>query len=223
MIKAAIFDMDGVIIDSEPDHLKLEKGIFKKLGIEVSQKEHQSFVGTTSYYMWETLKNNYKLPQSVEELVKNNRSAYLEYLIESAKKNEIIYIDGVVNFIKDLHKNNIKLAIASSSPMDVIEIVIKSIKLDNCFDMLVTGDSVKKSKPEPDIFLYAAKKLGVSPLECFVVEDSENGVKAAKAAGMKCIGYKNNNSGNQDLSYADIVIKSFQNVTYYEITKMFDK
>lgn len=90
----------------------------------------------------------------------------------------------------------------------MIELVVKKLGIDNCFEVLVSGDYVKNSKPAPDIFLYAADKLKVKPHECVVIEDSYNGVHGAKKAGMKVIGFKNPNSGNQDLSEADFIIDS---------------
>lgn len=217
MIKAVIFDMDGVIIDSEPAHVKFEKEIFKNLGIAVTEEEHMGFVGTTSYYMWETLRVKNELKQSLEELVSNDRVQYLEYL--KSDKNEVVLIEGVREFIKELHDNGVKLAIASSSPLDVIKIVVNRYELQEFFDELVTGDYVENSKPSPDVFLYAANKLGVKPEECIVIEDSCNGTKAAKNAGMKCIGYKNLNSGDQDLSCADIIMDSFLKINYSYISE----
>src|SRR5665647_2953806 len=117
MLKAVIFDMDGVIIDSEPTHMKLENETYKKLGIEVTGDEHHSFVGATSHYMWEALKNKYKLNQTLDELIEYDRSKYFKYL--HSDECEITLIDGVKELIKDFHENGIKLAIASSSPLTV--------------------------------------------------------------------------------------------------------
>lgn len=210
MLKAVIFDMDGVIIDSEPVHLKLEQKMFRELGINVTKEEHYSYIGTTSNYMWEDIRNKHGVTKVLEELVKNDRDTYFNHLI--SKENEMILIDGVKEFIKELHKNGVKLAIASSSPLNVIEAVAGIFGIDEYFDILVSGDYVEKSKPEPDIFLYAAKKLGVSPEDCIVVEDSHNGVLAAKKAGMSCIGYMNPASGTQDISMADLVVDCFSKV-----------
>lgn len=209
MIRAAIFDMDGVIIDSEPLHLNIEEDIFKKLGISITYEEHNTFIGTTSYYMWDKIRTNHNLTQSLEELVELDRNTYLDFLNNTL---DLEPIKGVKELITDLHKNNIKLAVASSSPLNVIEKVLNLFHIRDYFDYIVTGDFVRKSKPEPDIFLYAAEKLDVDPKECVVIEDSHNGVLAAKKANMKCIGYKNPNSGNQDLSKADLTIDNFNNI-----------
>lgn len=212
MIKAFIFDMDGVIIDSEPDHIEFEQEIFKKLGLDISREEHMSFIGSTSHYMWDTLRVKYKLPYTLEQLVEQDRDTYYKHLISSP--SAVKSIDGVIDFIKKLRAEGFKLAVASSSPLEVIETVINILNVSSYFDVIVTGDYVSRSKPAPDIFLYASEKLKVTSNMCVVVEDSHNGVCAAKHAGMKCIGFRNPNSGNQDLSKADMIIDSFEKVDY---------
>lgn len=217
MLKAVIFDMDGVIIDSEPTHLKLEIESYKKLGIEVTEDEHHSFVGSTSRFMWEVLKNKFKLNQTLEELIENERGIYFKYL--NSDECDINLIDGVKELIENLHDNGVKLAIASSSPLNVIEVIAKKFQIGEYFEVFVTGDYVKRSKPEPDIFLFAAEKMGVSPENCIVIEDSNNGVRAAKKAGMKCVGINSDAEGRQDISTADIVINSFKEVNYIKLSQ----
>jgi len=217
MLKAVIFDMDGVIIDSEPTHMKLENATYKKLGIEVTGDEHYSFVGSTSHYMWEALKNKYKLNQTLEELIEYDRSIYFEYL--NSDECEITLIAGVKGLIEELYENGIKLAIASSSPLNVIEAIAKKFQIEEYFEVFVTGDDVKRSKPEPDIFLFASEKLGVSPENCVVIEDSHNGVRAAKKAGMKCVGINSDPTGSQDISMADLEINSFKEVNYKKLNQ----
>lgn len=220
MFEAAIFDMDGVLIDSEPLHLKLEEEFYKILGVDVSLEEHLTYVGTTSHFMWSNIINKYKLPYTVEELVEKDRKRYLDYITDN-KEDGIIPIEGVKDLIEDLYKRGTKLAVASSSPFNVIEIVVEKLGLSKYFDELVTGDFVEKSKPEPDIFLYAANKLKKDPKNCAVIEDSHNGVLAAKKAGMKVIGFQNPNSGNQDLKVADIIVNSFHELNYDKIKALF--
>ncbi|MBZ9687506.1 HAD family phosphatase [Clostridium estertheticum] len=217
MLKAVIFDMDGVIIDSEPTHMKLENETYKKLGIEVTEDEHHSFVGATSHYMWDALKNKYKLNQPLDELIEYDRSQYFEYL--NSDECEITLIEGVKELIQDLHENGVNLAIASSSPLNVIEAIAKKFQIEEYFEVFVTGDYVKKSKPEPDIFLLASEKLGESPENCVVIEDSHNGVRAAKKAGMKCVGINSDPAGSQDISMADLEINSFKEVNYIKLSK----
>ncbi|MGH4139365.1 HAD family hydrolase [Clostridium sp.] len=216
MLKAVIFDMDGVIIDSEPTHIKLENETYKKLGIEITEDEHHSFVGATSNYMWEALKNKYKLNQTIEELTQYDRNKYFKHL--NSDECEILLIDGVKDLIEELHGNGVKLAIASSSPLNVIDAIAKKFHIEEYFEAFVTGDDVKRSKPEPDIFIFAAKKLGVSAENCIVIEDSHNGVLAARKAGMKCVGINSDPEGRQDISTADLVINNFKEINYNKLS-----
>lgn len=213
MIKAIIFDMDGVLIDSEPLHLQFSQELFKKLKIQMSIEDYSKFVGTTSKYMWGVIKDRYSLKNTVDELIKMEREGFFKYL----SSIDIEPIDYIPELLSELSKNNFKTAVASSSPINVIEFIIKSFKLETYFNELVTGDYVSKSKPNPDVFLYAAKKLNVLPHECVVIEDSHNGVLAAKNAGMKCIGFKNPHSGKQDLSKADMLISSFREIDIFNL------
>lgn len=207
MVKAVIFDMDGVIIDSEPLHYDFGMKFLKKLGVNMSDEEYYTFIGTTSSYMWSTVKKRYNLKNTVEELIEMERSGFFDFL--SSPDMTIEPIKYIPELLKSLHENNYKIGLASSSPIKVIEFIMESFKIRNYFDELVTGDFVKRSKPEPDVFLYTADKLGVLPEECVVIEDSHNGVLAAKRAGMKCIAYRNLHSGNQDISKADKIINAF--------------
>ncbi|MFA6940155.1 MAG: HAD family phosphatase [Clostridiaceae bacterium] len=215
LIKAVIFDMDGTIIDSEPLHFILEEKLFNSLGIYMDKEEHDKFIGTTSYYMWEILKNKYKLKEKIEDLVQKDRDEY--YLTIFNNPDKIIEMEGAVSLIKELYKKDLKLCLASSSPINVINIVLKNLKVEKMFSQVVTGDAVENSKPSPDIFLKSAELLEVLPEECIVFEDSNNGVLAAKRAGMKCVGIDNCHSGSQDISSADVIIKSFKNLNLKKI------
>ena len=217
MFECVIFDMDGVVIDSEPFHYTVNKEIFKNLNIDVPDKKYVMFIGATNTAMWTYLKKEYKLPQDVKYLVKLEEDGVINYL----KKNKERPIDGVLELLKSLSKKEIAIALASSSPPDYIYAVLKSFDIYDYFKEVVSGEWVKRSKPAPDIFLKTADLLSIDPKNCVVIEDSENGVNAAKAAGMKCIGYKNPNSGCQDLSNADAIVDSLKNFTVQRIEKLF--
>ena len=203
-MKAVIFDMDGVIIDSEPIHFETDMETMKYLGCNISIEELEKYVGTTNEYMIADIKKNYNIKKSVEEII--------NYKVEMVK-NKIVQsdlepIEGIRELLIYLKKKNIPAAIASSSPKEFINVVVSKFKLQEYFKYIVSGEEVESGKPAPDVYIETAKKLGISPKECIVVEDSKNGVIAAKAAGMKCIGFQNINSGNQDLSKADIIVNS---------------
>jgi len=209
MIKAVIFDMDGVIVDSEPELVKVEIEYMKDNGVKIVKEDIDEFVGTNSYYMWGQLKERYNLNKSVEDLVRENREKYLSH-IQNPKN--VKAVPGVIKLIKALHENGIKMVVASSSPVSWIEKIIDTLDIRDYFQFLISGDYVENSKPDPDIFLFALDKLGVDNKEALVIEDSTNGVKAAIAANIKVIGYKGDETSNQDLSMADKVIKSFDEI-----------
>ncbi len=209
--------MDGVLIDSEPFHLIINKRIFGELGINVSFEEYQTFIGTTFEYMWSTLKEKYGLPQSVAELVHMQASGITEYL----KNEKVDAIKGVIDLLSLIKKENIKIGVASSSPKEVIELVINKLGISNYFRAIVSGEDFEKGKPAPDIFLEAARLLDTKPLNCVVIEDSEKGVKAAKAAGMECVGFQNYNTGDQDLNKADLIVDEYNSLKISTLRDLF--
>ena len=124
--------------------------------------------------------------------------------------DEVKLTENFIDFMLILYNEGFPIAIASSNNRKIVDAVVKKFRLDKYMKFIISGEEVKKGKPDPEIFLTAAKKIDVSPQGCLVIEDAENGVKAAKAAGMKCIGLKNIGSGNQNLSEADLVVNSFK-------------
>ena len=209
MIQTVIFDMDGVIIDSEPVYFKIDKQMFEELNIAVSFEEHCTYVGTSSQNMWDAIIKKHGIPGHPGELMRKEYNLYVEHL---ANANDLQPIYGVMELINGLHENNFKLILASSSRMEIIDIILKKFKLSDLFIAKISGSELAHSKPHPEIFLKAAQLAGSEPKECIVIEDSKNGVAAAIAAGMKCIGFLNPSSGDQDLKSADIMIRSFKDL-----------
>lgn len=205
MITTVIFDMDGVIIDSEPIYFEIEQELFKELGLELTRDEHSKYVGRSD--LWETVQKDYGLDIDVEEIHAKGKSRYLQIISSSFDDGPV---KGVKDVIQKLHSDGIQLVLASSSDMKSIELVLTKFGLLKYFDLRISGADLETSKPHPEIFLKAAEMSESLPENCLVIEDSANGVKAAKAADMKCIGFKNPNSGNQDLSAADWVIDGFE-------------
>jgi HAD superfamily hydrolase (TIGR01509 family) len=210
MIQAVIFDLDGVIIDSEPIHFSIEQKMFKDLKIEICEPEHSSYVGMSSENMWDDIIRKYLLPYCTQELVQKKHLLYLQYL---SRVGNLQPIDGIETLIKTLNENGCKVLVASSSPAEIINIVLQKFSLENYFTAKISGTELPQSKPHPGIFLKAATIAQTDPANCLVIEDAENGVIAAKAAGMKCIGYLNPNSGLQNLEAADLIISSFRQLS----------
>ena len=217
MFKAAIFDMDGVIIDSEQFHWDVNKKIFSDLGIKVSQSEYRRYIGSSNTNMWTDLKKRYGLSQPLEALVSIQGSGNIDFL----RENSFDPIPGIAELIQELKKNGIAIGLASSSPHVAIDIVLKKFAFESYFSVVVSGEDFKNSKPAPDIFLKAALLLQTAPDECVVIEDATHGVVAAKAAGMKCVGFANKNSWGQDLSRADLIVDDIKKLNSKRIQTMF--
>ena len=207
-MQAFIYDMDGVIVDSEPVHLRVEKHILEKQGIfDVTMEELESYQGSSDLNMWQDMVQKYQLRQPAEKFV-----AAKKYLFDRTMHEEgAIAIPGVLNLIERTHAlrtKGIKTAVASSSDRAFIEFVMQSLGILEKFDTLQSGAELPQSKPDPAVYLKTAADLIVDPRECVVIEDTENGARAAKAAGMYCIGFISPHSGKQDLSVCDEIVET---------------
>ena len=203
-MKAVIFDMDGVIVDSEPLHFQVDMKILGALGVPVTQAYFEKFVGMTNPEMWEKVIREFRLTATVDELVGRQMGAKLQYVAET----DLEPIIGVSGLVDRLRRAGLLLAIASSSPRLFIEAVVSKFRMTEVFKVIVSSEEVPRGKPAPDVYLEVARRLSVLPDECAVIEDAYHGVVAAKRAGMTCIGYRNLNSGKQDLSAADCIVDS---------------
>ena len=206
--------MDGVIIDSEPIYFQIQKKVFDKLGFYVSDEEYNTFIGLGVRTMWERLKSFRILSQSIEELIKLNNKMILDFFKEYQEIQTIPYFR---EFLNSVLKEGMKVAVASSTSKATIKVILEKLNLLKPFDVIISGEEVKNGKPAPDIFLETARRLKLPSESCIVIEDSANGVIAAKKAGMKCIGFSNPNSGSQNLSKADRVIKCFSEINISDL------
>ena len=194
-MKAVIFDMDGVLVDSE---------LFSKLGLTISDKEHSTYMGKATDIMWQEIIRDKKLPYNSKELVDETVEASKMHF---AAQEDLQPMPGLIEILDSLKAKNIPMAVASSSGQDIIDILLKKIGVNKYFQHTVSSELVGGSKPDPGIFLYAAKLLGVQPEECIVIEDS--GVKAAKAAGMYCVAYSGASIGSLKQDLADVQINHY--------------
>lgn len=208
-VDAVIFDMDGVLVDSEPFYTEVERSNFQDLGLNISVEEHQTYQGTATDRMWEIIKNKHQLGQSVDALVEMTNSLVIPYFNSLEK---ITPIPGVVQFIEKLKNRRFPLALASSSFPEVIEIILQKTKFKAHFNVVVDSKMAGASKPDPGIFLLAAKKLNVPPQRCMVIEDSYNGIRAAKSAGMYCMAYAGAGSDLQNQTEADWIVSDFNKI-----------
>lgn len=214
MIKTVIFDMDGVIVDTEPVHHYAYNQHFKRLNIDVSPEMYATFTGNSTKNIFERLKVQYNLSDDVPTLVETKRNLFNEAF---DSKEDLYLLDGVEDLIKDLYQNGMQLVLASSSATVTINKIFNRFGLHQYFTHIVSGEDFPKSKPHPAIFQHAAFLAETPPENCIVIEDSTNGIKAAKAAGIYCIGYDSFHSKMQDYSMADRVISNFVELSFETI------
>ena len=217
MIQTVIFDMDGVIVDTEPVHHYAYFKHFEELNIAVTDEMYTSFTGNSTRNVFQRLKAHFGLEQDVEDLIQRKRAIFNDAF---DSKPDLELLEGVEKLIKELHQNGVQLIVASSASKVTIDRVFTRFKLHGYFTHIVSGEDFPKSKPNPDIFLHAAS-LSVAPKEsCIVIEDSTNGIVAAKAAGIYCVGYDSANSKAQDYSLSDIVIQHFDELGFEKIKNL---
>ncbi|MGG7097394.1 HAD family hydrolase [Clostridium sardiniense] len=214
-VKAAIFDLDGTLIDSMWVWEQIDMDYLGEKNIEVPENlndeiGHLSFNQVAVYF-----KERFKLEDSLDEIKKSwSDMAYYHYSTDIKLKN------GVIEFFNFLKKSNIKIGLATSNSLHLLEAVLKNNGIYNYFDSITITDEVSVGKHEPDVYLLASKKLGVSPEECVVFEDIIQAVKGAKKAGMKVIGVEDIgslNDKNKILSLADNFITDFREIIPQEI------
>ncbi|TYC18048.1 HAD family phosphatase [Bizionia gelidisalsuginis] len=211
MIKAVLFDMDGVIVDTEPLHTKAYYMMFEHYNMEVSRKLYESFTGQSTLNVCKALCDTFGLDCNPEDLVQHKRASFTSLFHNDPS---LQLLPGILDLIKDYHNNGLTLILASSASMFTINNVFTRFELDYYFKAKLSGADLKASKPHPEIFEKAADTAGINKNECFVIEDSTNGIKAAKSAGIYCVGYDSLNSKNQDYSQADRVINHFNEINF---------
>lgn len=216
MTQTVIFDMDGVIVDTEPVHSYAYFQHFAELNIDVSADMFTSFMGNSTRNTFQKLKEIFPIDLEVEDLIQRKRTIFNDAF---DNKEDLYLIEGVEKLIHDLHGNGMQLILASSAAKVTIERVFRRFNLHQYFTHIVSGEDFPNSKPHPAIFEFAAS-LSVAPKEnCIVIEDSTNGIKAAKAAGIFCVGYNSENSKLQDLSLADVVVNHFDELSFELISQ----
>lgn len=220
MIKTVIFDMDGVIVDTEPIHKYAYMQHFKELNIEISDTMYATFTGNSTKNVYEKIKANFSIDQDINTLVDRKRTLFNDAF---DTKEDLELLDGVADLIKDLHHNGMQLILASSSAKVTIDRIFRRFNLFPYFTDLVSGEDFPQSKPHPAIFLHAVSLSIASKENCIVIEDSTNGIKASCAANIFCIGYNSKHSRLQDLSQANIIINHFNELDFKKIKNIKNK
>ena len=214
MIQTVIFDMDGVIVDTELVHRYAYFKQFGELNITVTEAMYTSFTGYSTRNTFQKLKEHFDIDQDVEDLILRKRTIFNDAF---DSKEDLDLLEGVKTLIQDLHQNGMQLIVASSASKVTIDRVFTRFDLHQYFTHIVSGEDFPKSKPNPAIFEHAAS-LSIAPKEnCIVIEDSTNGIQAAVSAGIFCVGYDSFNSKDQDLSKANIIIRHFNELNFEKV------
>lgn len=219
MHRYLIFDMDGVLVNSEPFHKKVLQAALKDLGRSLEDDYYNSLVGMANREMWMKIRDDFKLTTPVDDLM----AEHLKLLYVMLEKTDLPVPAGMSQLQTRLRALGVHCSLASSSPPRLIRAVVDGLGIADLLDHMVSGEEVEKSKPEPDIFLKVSAYYGVDPAAFWVIEDSAHGVSAALAAGMRCVGYRNPDSGDQDLSRAHRVISHFDQLNTEELISLWEK
>ena len=204
-IQAVIWDLDGVIIDSADEHRRAWQRLAREEGIVMTDADFWATFGKRNDDIFATLWGNLP-PERVKELSVRKEMYFRELFRESAAP-----LPGAIELMRGLHDAGFAQALASSTPVENINLIADVLGLKRYLSILVSGETVARGKPAPDIFLKAAAELQMDPTVCLVIEDAVAGVEAAHAARMRCIAV----AGNRDLPglrKADLIVKDLTEV-----------
>src|SRR3989344_6371115 len=211
MLKAVIYDLDDLMVNSHLLHFKAWELLLKKYNYsyrDLPKEYHAKFIGARVIDIAKVIKKTLKIKIDLKVLYKERMEIFIKLV-----KERLEAMPGLLYSLKLIRTNNFKIAVASSGTKEYINIVLDKFGIKDYFDAVVSGDDVKKGKPNPETFIVACKKLNLKAKECLVLEDAERGIEAAKRAGCKCIGVENSNTPPQDRSKADKIILSLNALT----------
>lgn len=218
MLKAVLFDMDGVIVNTEPLHREAYYKMFEEVGVSVPDDLYETYTGRATLPICEDLCRRFELAEKPKTLM-NIKRRHFKNLFDTS--DSLTLIDGVLDLIQDYHRNELTLVLASSASMLNINRVFERFDLDRYFKGKISGADLEASKPHPEIFIRAAEIAGSPKKNCMVIEDSTNGIKAAHAAGIFCVAFQNPHSVGQDYSKADRLISDFSEISYSKVIEDF--
>lgn len=207
-IKLVIFDLDGVIADTEPLHFFAKSMILQNLGLN-NKIDINAFIGKPNQEFWELALRGSEISISYEDL----ETRQYDIILEQMKKRNMHPSEGLVKALKYWKSNGLRIGLCSSSNRYYVDRVLSFFELTQYFDVSVGGDEVNVKKPAPDGYLKVLKIAGVPAPFAVAIEDSTSGIQAAQSAGIYCIGYDNPTSENQDLSRAEKTVCSLRELT----------
>ena len=205
--RAVIWDMDGVIADTAPYHFKAWQYVFQKRGVDFTESDfRRKFGQRNDTIIRATLGEN--ISQNETDVIANDKEENYRQRV----RQHIKPLPGAVELLRALKEHGFSAALASSAPVENIQLVTQGLGIGNSFQAIISGREVKDGKPSPQGFLLAAKKLGVEPKNCIVIEDAVAGVAAAKRAGMHCIAVTNTHP-SKSLREADLIVSTLETVS----------
>jgi len=205
--KAVIWDMDGVIADTAPYHLSAWQEVFQEMGVKFTKEDFRHSFGQRNDTI---IRNTLGEETSQEEIdaISGKKEASFRRRIEQNLKP----LPGVIKLITSLKEHGFKIALASSAPIENIQLLSTGLGIENYFQTIISDKDVTEGKPSPQGFLLAAQRLGVEPKKCIVIEDSVAGVTAAKRAGMHCLAITNTHP-RRSLKQAEFIVDTLEAVT----------
>jgi beta-phosphoglucomutase family hydrolase len=211
-VKAVLWDLDGVLVDSAPFHFQAWRELLASLGRELGEADFRRTFGLRNDAILRDLVGDLA-PAEVERL-----AARKEELFRRAALGNIVPLPGALALLRLLHERGFKLALVSSTPHGNIDLILGSLGVEAAFDVIVGEEDVSQGKPDPEGFLLAAKRLRAPPEECVVIEDAPVGVEAAKRGGMRCVGVSRDRP-REALAKADLVVETLEDA---EVAEFFE-
>ena len=212
---AVIWDMDGVIADTGPYHFMAWQDVFGKRGVNFTEADFQHNFGKRNDTIVRYAFSGNISSEEADVITTEKEKSFRRRVAKNVKP-----LPGAVQLIKVLEEKGVKMAIASSAPPENIRLVAGRLGIYQCFDAIVWGREVTEGKPSPQVYLLAARKLGVDPQNCIVIEDALAGVIGAKKAGMKCLAVTNTHS-RDSLHEADLVVDTLESVDFNDLRVLF--
>ena len=206
--------MDGVIADTAPYHQKAWQGVFQKRGVNFTKEDFRRNFGQRNDTIIRNILGDTISQNETETIIREKESTFRHTVRQNIKP-----LPGAIKLIKSLTEHKIKIALASSAPIENIQLITKSLGINNYFQSIISGRDVTEGKPSPQGFLLAAKKLGVEPQNCIVIEDAVAGVTAAKRAGMRCLAVTNTHP-KQSLAEADLIVDTLEAVSANDLEEL---
>ena len=216
MSRAVIFDMDGVLVDTARPHYESWVAVGRRRGVEITWEQFHDTFGQPNHQIIPRLFGPGLSADDVRRIDDRKEAAFREIFRHSVRP-----LPGVVELVRGLHEGGWRLAVGSSAPPENIELVLDALGVAGCFGAVVCARDVERGKPAPDVFLKAARVVGVEPPRCLVIEDAPAGVQAAHAAGMVCLALTTSHPA-EALRGADSVMASLEGFTPADAARMLE-